>query len=168
MNITGKILQDLHSYFQRVGFIAEIIEPNQTTPFHILVVRLDIFSAHKSYTDFQLYFLPNKFPNFNILQTFTELSNPIDDQHLNEVKKSVRKLNFITVVGSYGISDSKTLYYKHGNVIPVSMDSTQITTMIDQQTGVLFHQIRTYLDQLLDVAEGKQLNHQMFINSPDF
>ncbi len=168
MNTTGIILQELHNYFQRIGFMCEIIAPNQTTPFPILVVRLEVFSTHKPYTDFQLYFLPNKFPEFNILQTFTELSNPIEDQYIDEVKKSVRKLNFISTVGSYGISDSKSLYYKHGNVIPISMDAVNIVKMIDQQTGVLFHQIRTHLDQLLDVVEGKQLNSEMFLNSPDF
>lgn len=168
MDNTVDLLQELNIFFQKNGFQTELIAPNQTTPFYILVVRLNVFSSYIQFIDFQMYFLPNKFPEFNILQTFIELSGKISDEYLEEIKKVIRKLNFIASVGSYGISDSKTIYFKHGNVIPLVMNTNHAVTMIDQQTGVIFHQIKTYLDQLLDVSVGKLLNHQVFLNSPDF
>ncbi|MCP4520894.1 MAG: hypothetical protein GY827_04245 [Cytophagales bacterium] len=168
MDYSHQVLQEFFQYFQRVGFQAELIAPNHTTPFHILVVRLPVLTEYHTHLDFQLYFLPNKFPDFSILQTFSELSGVVNTLHLDEVKKVVRKLNFMATVGSYGVSDNQTIYYKHGNVIPISMPVSEVVKMVDQQMGVLFHQVKTYLEQLLDVSVGKQMNRQVFLGDVDF
>ena len=168
MNYTVQLLQELQVFFRKNGFQTELIEPNQTTPFYILVIRLQTFNSYVQHMDFQLYFLPNKFPEFNILQTFIDLSSPVSSEYMEEIKKVIRKLNFMASIGCYGISDTKTIYFKHGNVIPMVMTPFHAVKMIDQQTGVIFHQIKTYLDELLDVSLGNLLNQQLFLNFPDF
>jgi len=153
------MLKKCRTLYEQAGLVTSWAEPSEDAPFHSLLVRFDKVGGRESSVTMELCFLPYleeaASEGVYLLQTFITITENIFSAAAAELLKIVAKINTQLPVGAYGFfEDTGVVYFKYNIIINESAGEEAIIKTINQQSGLILHQIYLFIDAILDVAEG--------------
>ncbi|OPX87812.1 MAG: hypothetical protein A4E53_02347 [Pelotomaculum sp. PtaB.Bin104] len=165
------ILQKCQTLYEQAGLVTGWVEPSEEAPFHSLLVRYDKVGERESSVTMDLCFLPHleeaASEGVYLLQTFVTITEKIFPIAAGEMLKIVAKINTQLPLGAYGFfEDTGLVYFKYNIIINESTGDDAAIKTIDQQSGLILHQIFLFIDAILDVAEGIKTAEEALQSAP--
>jgi len=153
------MLKKCRTLYEQAGLVTGWAEPSEEAPFHSLLVRFDKVGGRESSVSMELCFLPHleeaASEGVYLLQTFVTITENVVSSASSEILKIVAKINTQLPLGAYGFfEDTGVVYFKYNNIINESTGDDATIRAVDQQSGMILHQIYLFIDAILDVAEA--------------
>lgn len=157
------LISHLQTIFSEVGLPTKLEMPTSDDPFHTLIVQFGSIGVSQYIVNLQLMFLPkitfSQAENDTyILQSFFELSEQVNSSISDEVLWLIARLNTKLPLGAFGLlSDDGVLYFKHNLILDAEIEKNLFlySKLIQRQLDMLLHILNSFMDTLMQVAEGK-------------
>jgi hypothetical protein len=142
-------------FYNDIDVIARLIEPTDESPFNSLIVRLDDIGSNNSAVNLEISFIPGLLEaaqeGVYLLQTFVELAPTVPEERITQLLFTITEINTTLPIGAFGMfPNGGALYYKHNTMLHRSwLTEDHPAVRLDQQNGIILHQLHLYIDQLL-------------------
>lgn len=154
-----QVLERVQQVYEQMGLEAELFPPDAESNFFVLIVRFPLEGSDRL-VDVEFTAIPEADPQFKpgeffTLQTYTQLSDAISAQNLNELLWLVVKLNTQLPIGQFGVFDNlQILYFKQNCLINHTIAPDSNLSLIQRQTQLFLTVLSRFIHLVLPVANG--------------
>ncbi|MBP3961437.1 hypothetical protein [Paenibacillus lignilyticus] len=149
-------------FYENIDIASQLMGPTDDAPYTSLIIRFTEIGEREATIDLEMSFLPGlqelNQEGVYLFQSFAVLAPQTSKEHEDELLKAISILNIQLPLGTFGVfPDGGALYLKQTAMLSrEGLVSGHAVKLLDQQNGVLLHQLHQFTDYLLDVSAGKR------------
>lgn len=153
-------LEPLLPLFQSYEIPARLLEPDAAAPYYTLVAKFPAIGRSDYEVAFELTLPPGTadIKNGNYLLMFMgTLDKEVWKDSLQGLTWMCNKLNTRLSLGSFVVLEEEAqLLFRQATILNGSLSTEQKVQLIDQQLGMIVHQLNLFIDALMEVAAGRE------------
>ncbi|WP_219838006.1 hypothetical protein [Paenibacillus sp. R14(2021)] len=159
-SICNDFLRRALRYYESISIPAKLLAPTEEEPYTSLIIRFSEIGERSSVIDLEMSFLPGleelNQAGVYLYQAFAVLAGQTNEAQAAQLHPLLAAFNLQLPLGSFGVfPDGGALYLKQTAMLDrTGLLGDGAVKLLDQQNGVLLHQLHQFTDKLLAVSNG--------------